>query len=150
MTKSYLFWFWLPPLSYMAAIFCVSALPNPNFTGETPDYVLHTLEYFLLGLLLLRLLLAHFPRSDWHRLCCIAALLGIGFGISDEVHQYVVPGRHCSLHDVAADAFGMGLAYLAALLDYRLLKRSRFWTPRLWKYRRLRRLSYAEYRSPIS
>ena len=70
----YLFWFWLPPLGYMAAIFVVSSLSHPEVIGgDIPDYFLHALEYFLLALLVIRLLLArpfqgiarsHAPRGN--------------------------------------------------------------------------------------
>jgi VanZ family protein len=127
----HIFWFWLPPLGYMAAIFGVSALPNPQIGGETPDYVLHALEYFLLALLLIRLLLAQAaqPRQSddfqrWRAACLLGTLLAIAYGLTDEFHQYFVPNRHCSLHDVAADAFGALLAYTAALAEYWLLTRT--------------------------
>ncbi|MFH1572963.1 MAG: VanZ family protein, partial [Acidobacteriota bacterium] len=35
------------------------------------------------------------------------------YGVIDEVHQYFVPGRHATAHDVAADAAGALLALLA-------------------------------------
>lgn len=118
----YWFWFYLPPIAYMVAIFSVSAMPNPTFQGETPDYVLHALEYFLLSLLLIRALLARrLPENDqaaWMRLCLLGAALAICYGACDEWHQYFVPNRHCSLHDVAADAFGALLACGAGWLDY--------------------------------
>ena len=118
----YWFWFYLPPIAYMVAIFSVSAMPNPTFQGETPDYVLHALEYFLLSLLVIRALLARrLPENDhaaWLWLCLLGAGIAICYGIGDELHQYVVPGRHCSLHDVAADAFGALLACGAGWLDF--------------------------------
>lgn len=116
------FWFYLPPIAYMVAIFSVSAMTNPTFQGETPDYVLHALEYFLLALLWIRLLLAHrLPENNkavWLRLCLLGAGIAICYGICDEFHQYFVPGRHCSLHDVAADAFGALVACGAGWLDF--------------------------------
>jgi VanZ family protein len=141
----HVFWFWLPPLGYMTAIFYVSSLPSPQIGGETPDYVLHALEYFLLALLLIRLFLSlphpvllnlaafvpFFNKTTatfraWHAACLLGALISILYGASDELHQYFVPGRHCSLSDVIADAFGAFLAYGIALLDYWLITRTSF------------------------
>ena len=140
----FIFWFWLPPLEYMAAIFFVSSLPNPQVGGETPDYILHALEYFLLTLLLMRLFLAKQSplvlkqrqnffllsgcRGDvinWHHACLLGVIIAIAYGVSDEIHQYFIPGRHCSWHDVVADTAGALLAYGVALLDYLVLPNCR-------------------------
>ena len=48
-------------------------------------------------------------------------LLAACYGISDELHQYFVPGRHCTGSDVLADTVGALLAYGSGLLDYRLV-----------------------------
>lgn len=142
-----LFWFWLPPISYILAIFFVSAQSNPQIGGDTPDYVLHALEYFLLSLLLIRLLLSR-PKAkhdfaSWQRLCLTGMLLAIAYGVSDEIHQYFTPGRHCSLQDVLADSFGALLAYAAACLDYVLFTGKQTWLKRLQSWRPLTSISYA-------
>ncbi len=159
------FWFWLPPLGYMAAIFYVSSLPNPQIGGEAPDYVLHALEYFLLALLLIRFFLS-LPQSEllniasfvpgfkkraaafsaWHTACMLGTFLAILYGVSDELHQYFVPNRHCSLADVFADTFGAFLAYGIALLDYWLLTRTSFLTTGIKRFRRFFSASYASHR----
>lgn len=142
-------WFWLPPLGYMIAIFSVSSLPNPQIGGETPDYVLHALEYFLLALLLIRLLLSRqssHPVSKtfnhWHQACFVGMIIAIVYGISDESHQYFIPGRHCSLSDVVADSGGAILAYSVAALDYWLLSRYAGWAVFAKRFS----ISYAAYR----
>ena len=152
-----IFWFWLPPLGYMAAIFYVSALPNPQIGGDTPDYVLHALEYFLLALLLIRLLLSqHLLKSkgeDFHRwqiVCLIGALIAVAYGVTDEFHQYFVPNRHSSLHDAAADAFGAFLAYTAAMLDYWLLTRTSLHARLLQSLKIFRGICYLTYWSPTT
>lgn len=142
-------WFWLPPLAYMIAIFSVSSLPNPQIGGETPDYVLHALEYFLLALLVIRLLLSRQSSppgsktfSHWHQACLVGMMIAIVYGISDESHQYFIPGRHCSLSDVVADSGGAILAYSVAALDYWLLSRCTSWAMFAKRFR----FSYAAYR----
>lgn len=146
-------WFWLPPLGYMLAIFSVSNLSNPQIGGETPDYVLHALEYFVLALLVTRLGLSLPPqkifgwRLSWQHVCLLGMLVSIAYGISDELHQYFIPGRHCSLHDVAADAVGSALAFGVAVLDMRYVASSAAWLARLRRFPYLSTLSYAVYRS---
>ncbi|GAK57789.1 VanZ family protein [Candidatus Vecturithrix granuli] len=148
----HIFWFWLPPLGYMITIFYVSSLPNPQISGEIPDYVLHALEYFLLTLLLIRLLLSQYLLKSkvedfqrWHLVCLLGTFIAIAYGITDEFHQYFVPNRHCSLHDVAADTFGAFLAYMAAMLDYWLLTRTSGRSKVLKKFRILHSISYISY-----
>ena len=146
----HIFWFWLPPLGYMIAIFGVSSLSQPRIGGDTPDYVLHTLEYFVLALLLIRLLLArHFSAQIeidfalWKKACIAGMLFAAAYGVTDEIHQYFVPGRHCSLHDVLADTFGAFLACGVALLDYVLLHRCQSWRIFLRRFPRILQCSYA-------
>jgi VanZ family protein len=148
----HIFWFWLPPIGYMAAIFVVSSLPTPQIGGEIPDYFLHALEYFLLALLLVRLFLAkqffQGNRGDfanWQRACLLAVIIAIAYGISDEIHQYFVPGRHCSLHDMVSDTVGALIAYGVAFLDYLLLNRYRSWIVFLKRFRTIHSISYTAY-----
>ena len=54
----------------------------------------------------------------------LAVLLSTLFGISDEIHQYFVPGRMADVFDVVADAVGaligaLGVAFLSRALDRR-------------------------------
>lgn len=145
-------WFWLPPIGHMAAIFFVSSLSNPQIGGDMPDYALHALEYLLLALLLIRLFLTNpFQRASvnmsisWRQACLLGMALSILYGISDEIHQYFIPGRHCSLHDVAADAFASALACGIAIIDRRIFSHSTGWQQYLRSFPRLYALSYRAY-----
>lgn len=149
----HIFWFWMPPVGYMIAIFSVSSLPNPQIGGETPDYMLHALEYFLLTLLLIRLFLTQKTSHQkqglftiWQHASLFSLIIAITYGISDEIHQYFIPGRHCSLYDVFSDTMGSMLAYGVAWLDYVLLKRSTVWIEILKRSKISRTLSYTGYR----
>jgi VanZ family protein len=146
-------WFWFPPIGYMAVIFFVSSLSHPAIGGKTPDYILHALGYFLLALLLIRLFLVRQSQqanradlASWHQACWLGVLIAIGYGITDEIHQYFVPGRYCSLHDVFSDVVGTMLAYGVASLDYLFLKRFRSWIAFLKHFGAIRHISYAVYR----
>jgi VanZ family protein len=140
----------------MVAIFVVSSLSNPQIGGETPDHVLHGLEYFLLTLLLIRFFLVKQSTSDekgkwdfisWQQACLLGVVVSIIYGITDEIHQYFVPGRHCSLYDVFSDTVGAMLAYGVATLDYLFLNYYSHWiTTSLKRFRTIRSVSYAAYR----
>jgi VanZ family protein len=150
-----IFWFWLPTIGYLAAIFFVSALPNPQIGGDTPDYVLHALEYFLLGLLLMRLLLFRSgsisPQKEseawsvWRKCCLLGLMIAMGYGMTDEFHQYFVPNRNCSLQDWCADTFGASVAYGIAMLDYYFLQRYPAWLAFLQRSQWVQVVSYTGY-----
>ncbi len=100
--------YWLPTLAYCALIFWLSSsskpvLPPP-FYGA--DKVLHALEYAILGILLARSILSAKPRFSKGALVVLIVALATLYGISDEVHQAMVPGRSASLWDVLADGVG--------------------------------------------
>lgn len=63
------------------------------------DKVAHAATYFVLGALLT--LGTGRPR--------LAFWLSVAYGVSDEVHQAFVPGRHPDALDLVADAVGAGL-----------------------------------------
>lgn len=160
----HIFWFWLPPLGYMVAIFFVSSLSNPQIGGDTPDYILHSIGYFVLTLLLIRLLLAEQPRLlvnlttifsgskntnnalfFWNIASLAGVLIAIVYGITDELHQYFTPGRHCSLSDVLANSFGAFMAYGISMLDYLVISRTSFQKRLINRMKWLGVISYANY-----
>ena len=67
------------------------------------DKVGHFLVYGLLGTLLCRL-------GNGGRAAGWALFLASAYGASDELHQFFVPGRSCSLADWVADTLGAALA----------------------------------------
>ena len=121
----------LPPtyavatLIYCAALFLLSSSPNPVpheqfFPGE--DKVAHAILYAVLAAIVsVGLQRAPAPTSARSRLLIPIAFVA-AYGISDELHQYLVPGRSSDIWDVAADVCGGVLAQLA--LHNRLLRAS--------------------------
>jgi VanZ family protein len=71
----------------------------------------HVTEYAILGLLLVRAIGREVPTF----------LLGVGYAITDEIHQHFVSGRHSSPIDVAIDSAGVLIGILVA-------SRARRWT----------------------
>jgi hypothetical protein len=113
-------WLWGPVVGYCALIFLVSAqsdLSLPAFAGSDSDKVAHGLEYGVLGILWARAAKATWPH--WAFLLVLASTsLFIGlYGVTDEWHQFYVPGRFADGHDALADLCGGtlgGMGYLFA------------------------------------
>ncbi len=109
--------YWLPVLAYPTVILVLSAQPylSPPLEFPNSDKVMHILEYFGLGILVVRGLRAtmriHLPL--------VAALLALSFGIvvgtGDEYFQSFVPGRSSDPLDLLADTIGGLLAQLVYL-----------------------------------
>jgi VanZ family protein len=94
---------WLPVVFWAAVIFMFSSIPSLGTGLGDWDTVLrkgaHMAEYAILGLLLLRAIGRELP----------ALALGIGYAITDEIHQHFVSGRHASPLDVLIDTVGLAL-----------------------------------------
>ena len=110
-------------LAWMALLFYLSHQPSLDapmlFPGQ--DKVFHAAVYGVLGLLLL----AAQPRKaqgySWRQVG-ISTLIASLYGLSDEIHQYFVPGRSSEVLDWVADTVG-------ALIAVSLLA----WLSRKWK-----------------
>jgi len=94
---------WLPVLAWAAVIFALSSIPHLGTGLGTWDTILrkgaHVTEYAIFGLLLARAIGRELP----------AFLLGVGYAITDEIHQHFVSGRHASPIDVLIDTIGLAL-----------------------------------------
>ena len=105
---------WAPAVAWAALIFAISSIPSLSTGLGLWDTVLrkgaHTVEYAVLGALLVRALGAWLPSF----------LVGVAYAASDELHQHFVRGRHASPVDVAIDAVGL-------LLGILVLEHARAW-----------------------
>ncbi|MFO0693123.1 MAG: VanZ family protein [Polyangiales bacterium] len=98
-----------PVVAYMALIFGLSSLPSPpHFVDALPfqDRGAHFLEYGVLGLLTARAAFRLLPDRPAIRLVLFALIVSVGFAITDELHQTLVPGRTGDVIDLLADALG--------------------------------------------
>ncbi len=116
-------WYQLPALLYALAIFVLSAVPYaqpPPLGIVYEDKWIHLLEYGGLGFLVARALYFQ-KRYEWIRQhwFWLAVLITFAYGVTDEMHQRFVPGRHADALDAIADGFG-GL--LGAFLFSRYLE----------------------------
>jgi VanZ family protein len=109
------FLYHLPWHLLIIIIFLVSSISQqhlPEFTQKISDKILHFAAFGVLGLLMVR----SFKHSRKNILQKYAVSLSVIFasiyGISDELHQLLVPGRFCSFGDWLADTTGALLLVL--------------------------------------
>jgi VanZ family protein len=100
---------WRFALLYMALIFVIS-----SFEVQVPgvDHVplrdkgIHFVEYGVLGWLCAAASSKTWPQAGVWRTVAFAVFVSALWGVSDEIHQALVPGRSPELGDVVADLFG--------------------------------------------
>jgi len=100
--------FWFPVIIYSGIIFCVSSLESVDILHVIPhfDKVLHLGEYALFGWLVARAIKGYKIHITSQVLLFWVALCTIGYGLSDEIHQYFVFGRQADIVDLIADTLG--------------------------------------------
>lgn len=112
-----------PPVLWALLIFIFSSqqlLPSVEFSAL--DFVLkktaHIFVYAVLYLLLFRTVNKSLTRQrasklkNNSRLLYLPILICLVYAVSDEIHQYFVPGRFATLRDVGFDMLGVGIAFL--------------------------------------
>lgn len=87
----------------------------------------HFFSYFLLGMLGINALWKNGGRT--YLTTAAAFLFCILFALSDEAHQFFVPGRGAQLRDVAIDSAGAA----AGILAYIIIAGLRRYIPRLYQ-----------------
>lgn len=106
---------------WAVVIFAVSSSSNPlPFVPRsllTQDKLAHLLAYTLLGAFVRAALDG--ARLHPRTALALAAALATLYGLSDELHQFFVPGRDMSGGDLLADALGASLGAWAAAVILR-------------------------------
>jgi len=103
------------------AMFYISSLTfgGAGEKGETNliAVLYHILSYFFLALFLGFALI----KGKYKSLFIIVILFSIFYGITDEIHQYFVPGRDASVSDIGINFIGIILSSLFYLvsIEYR-------------------------------
>ena len=124
------FWNWTPVLVWMTVIFLLSsdyfsaASTTPliarflfalfphlaDFHVENAVSVIrklgHLSEYFILAVLIMRAIQGQLTGQTAKPLILWSISLTVIYAVSDELHQFFVPSRTASLHDVIIDAAG--------------------------------------------
>jgi VanZ family protein len=85
-------------------------LPNV----QSIDKIFHFFAYFIYGLSLQVFFIALFSKRELNKkkYILLTMIIGFTFAISDEIHQYYVPGRSADILDVLMDWSGISLSLL--------------------------------------
>ena len=103
-------YFIFPIIVHASFIFYLSSLKSlsvPSFGINFEDKLIHLIEYFIFGWLLVRALHFGKPIPVTTKVMVFTVIIGFLYGISDEIHQYFTPGRYFDLWDWVADAIGI-------------------------------------------
>ncbi len=99
---------WALAIGYALLILTVSSIPSKEFPVGMPlhlDKVAHAVEYAILVFLVCRA-----RRTPTSKALILIAFFCTIYGVLDELHQHLIPGRFPSVWDAAADAAGCALA----------------------------------------
>ena len=99
---------WLPTVAYCGLIFYLSSQEIPIEVNlfAMQDKAIHFMEYGVLSLLFFISLRKSAPGYNIKAAAVLAIIFSGLYGISDEVHQYFVPGRESSIGDVTSNFIG--------------------------------------------
>jgi VanZ family protein len=120
--------YWLPLIAYCLFIFLQSSSDSPLELSAFShmDKVLHAGAYGLLGILFYRAYRSRWPNASGWTMANASLLSAAFYGLTDEFHQYFVPGRSADPWDWLADTIGAMLGVIAyhALMYYQSRKAS--------------------------
>lgn len=101
--------FWVPLIAWLLVIHSFSATPAtdlPKVGIPFADKAFHAVEFFVLGVLLIRA----FDKSDFKvslaKLVILAIIIALCYGGLDELYQRTRPDRSCDFFDFIADSLG--------------------------------------------
>ena len=103
----------LPFILLTAGIFIVShqsKVDYPELGFEWQDKIYHALAYIVYGASIITMFTGIKDSMKKRTVIIFTLLIGILFGLSDELHQSYVPGRDASVEDWIADAIGIMLS----------------------------------------
>ena len=113
---------YLPLIFYWILLFTLTTLPSKSVPViGVNDKVEHLLAYFGLSFLLYLTLLFQKKSVLLKRNALLFTLIIVfAYGIIDEVHQLMIPGRSCEFIDFTADMLGgiLGLIIMRILIRF--------------------------------
>lgn len=114
-----------PLIAYWLILFTATSLPANDLPSiGLSDKINHLLAYFVLAILVyLALLLQRKSKFLFNYAPAATLVISLFYGIADELHQMLIPGRSAEVFDWFADATGV---ILGVLLVYYLKNRSKY------------------------
>ncbi|GBE17712.1 vanZ like family protein [archaeon BMS3Abin16] len=108
--------YWALVLAYAGFIFYLSSQPYLGVPSEIilldpMQLSLHLSEYLPLGFLLARAV-SKTKNLTLNNSFFLPLFMGVGYGLTDELHQFFVPGRTASIFDAGADTLGVALGVI--------------------------------------
>ena len=96
---------------YCVMIFVQSCFSSPEVIKSLhwSDKSLHLGGYALLGALTVRMLKRELSGIRAWKIIVLVVIAGTLYGVSDELHQALVPGRQADVMDVVADMVGSAM-----------------------------------------
>jgi len=114
---------WIVVVIIAGIIFYISSLTfEPGTGGEIKAIFYHLFAFFFLAAFLLMALV----RGGNRRFVSIAVVGAILYGITDELHQFFVPGRQLSLGDVFIDTVGITFATIIYFISLEYRKKRKY------------------------
>jgi len=113
-------WYSFPAIAWMMAIFAQSSIPYlsvPDMGFSAQDKIAHGIEYAILGWLLTRAFHSQRRACIKKNAIWLALVVACVYGITDEIHQGLVPGRFADIGDIIADC--IGAAFVAAIYFFK-------------------------------
>lgn len=113
---------YLPLIFYWIILFTLTTLPAQSVPSVgVSDKIEHLLAYLVLSILLYLTLL--FQKKSVllkNYAMLFTSLIVFAYGVLDEVHQLMIPGRSCELLDFFADILGgiIGIIIIKILLRF--------------------------------
>jgi VanZ family protein len=104
--------YWLLLMTYLYLMFFGSSSKIPETIQFIPDYILHTIEYMLLGSLFYFSFKSTFKMNP-AKMAILIVFIGIFVGLTDEFIQSFTPTRDCSLRDLMVDLIALTLSQTA-------------------------------------
>jgi uncharacterized membrane protein len=116
---------WLAVFAIAGAMFYISSIEFKNSSiggpGNINAVLYHLISYFSLSLFLC-IAVVKGERKGYFMLVLISIVMAFLYGVTDEIHQYFVPGRSMAVSDLMINLAGITLASLTYAIRIELKK----------------------------
>ena len=87
----------------------------PKIDIPNIDKLFHFVEYFILGVLLVRAFANSSDKANFKLILLLSMLIAYIYGALDEFHQRFVSGRNPEIFDILSDIMGSSLGALLSM-----------------------------------